>query len=129
MLFGIAVFLDLIRALSWPFPWGFCIIVVYIKNFAYLNIGLITLTMTTTRFVFIFFFKRLPIIEDKFWANLFYAVTSMISLLATASKFYLPGRQTMNEVYICMKLTLQIFRYSNIIYKFHFTADLYRTVL
>ena len=98
LMFGFAMFLDLIRALMWPFPWAFCIISVFIKNVTSINISLITLTLTTTRFIFIFGFKRIPIMEDRFWAMLLYAITTMISFFASAIRFYLPGRQTLNEV-------------------------------
>lgn len=36
--------------------------------------------------------------EDRFWATLLYMVTTMISFFASAIRFYLPGRQTLNEV-------------------------------
>ena len=98
IMFGFAMFLDLVRALMWPFPWAFCIISVFIKNVTSINISLITLTLTTTRFVFIFGFKRIPVMEDRFWATLLYMVTTMISFFASAIRFYLPGRQTLNEV-------------------------------
>ena len=36
--------------------------------------------------------------DDKFWANFLYMTTSLISVLASACRFYQPGRPVLNEV-------------------------------
>ena len=128
-MFGFAMFLDLVRALMWPFPWAFCIISVFIKNVTSINISLITLTLATTRFVFIFGFKRIPVMEDRFWATLLYMVTTMISFFASAIRFYLPGRQTLNEVTLFLLQNLFGAESSFFCYDLFFAVDLYWKVL
>ena len=90
--------LDLVRALAGPLPRELCSFGVFMKNVISINIVLILVTLTFTKFVIIFAFKSIPVMDDKFWATFCYASTSLISIVASGCRFYQPGRPILNEV-------------------------------
>ena len=96
--FSIPMFLDLLRALFGPFSRPACLTGIFLKNVTSFNVSLIMVFLTSTKLIFIFAFKRIPIMDDNFWANFLYMTTSLISVLASAFRLYQPGRPVLNEV-------------------------------
>ena len=88
--------IDCIRALYGPLNKFICLFNVFIKNVGPINACMITLTMTLTKFVFVFIYKSIPVMEDDFLSTFIYI--NMISILASLSRMYLPGRPIFNEV-------------------------------
>ena len=50
------------------------------------------------KLIFVFYYKCIPFMDDNFWSIFIYMICSLISILATISRFYLPGRPILNEV-------------------------------
>ena len=97
--FAMPMFLDLLRALIGPFSGPVCSAGVFVKNVTSINVSLIMVCLTSTKLIFTVAFKRIPIMDDQFWANFLYMTTSLISILASACRFYQPGRPILNEVH------------------------------
>ena len=90
--------IDCIRAIYGPLNNSICLFNVFIKNVGPINACMITLTMTLTKFVFVFIYKSIPVMEDDFLSTFIYMNINMISILATLSRMYLPGRPIFNQV-------------------------------
>ena len=96
--FAMPMSLDLLRALLGPLSRPACLTGIFLKNVTSFNVSLIMVVLTSTKLIFIFAFKRIPIMDDNFWANFLYMTTSLISVLASAFRLYQPGRPVLNEV-------------------------------
>ena len=90
--------IDVVRAIFGPLNDFVCTFGVFIKNVVPINASLITLSMTITKFVFVFIYKSIPCMEDNFLSFFIYLTINMISILSTFSRLYLPGRPIFNKV-------------------------------
>ena len=90
--------IDTMRVFFGPLNFYVCTFGVFIKNVQAINICFITLTITITKFVFVFIYKSIPVMEDNFLSTFIYLTSNMVSILATLSRMYLPGRPIFNQV-------------------------------
>ena len=89
---------DTLRSLMGPFPRPICKLSVFIKNVSSINVALMSIALSFTKVLFVFYYKTIPVMEDNFWARFIYMTCSMVSMLASFSRLYLPGRPILNEV-------------------------------
>ena len=89
---------DTLRSLIGPFPRLICKISVFVKNVSSINVALMSVALSFTKVLFVFYYKTIPVMEDNFWARFIYMTCSMVSMLASFSRLYLPGRPILNEV-------------------------------
>ena len=122
--FSLPMTFDLLRALLGPLSRPACLTGIFLKNVTSFNVSLIMVALTSTKLTFIFAFKRIPIMDDKFWANFLYMTTSLISVLASACRFYQPGRPVLNEViYFDQRKHLQLHRFFILLHFSLFALD------
>ena len=124
--FAMPMFLDLLRALFGPFSKPACLTGIFLKNVTSFNVSLIMVFLTSTKLIFIFAFKRIPIMDDQFWAHYIYTTTSLISVLASSFRLYQPGRPVLNEV---MLFTFYYYNYYNFFWFCCLVANLQRALL
>lgn len=99
--FAIPVTIDTLRALIGPMPVILCKASLVVKNIVTYNVSQISLAITVTKFAFLCIYKSIPVMEDNFLSTVAIVVINTISILATAGRFYLPGRPVLNEVLRC----------------------------
>ena len=79
--------IDALRSVVGPLPYAVCIVNIYVKNLAHINISLFSLAMTATKFAFVCIYKSIPIMEDNFLTTVIFATSNVISILAVAAKY------------------------------------------
>lgn len=92
--------IDSLRAMIGPLPRTICQINIAMKNIVQVNVSLLALSMTMTKFAFLCIYKSIPMMDDNFLSTFGYILINLISILATVLKFYMPGRPPLNEL-IC----------------------------
>ena len=79
-------------------PLGLCKIMSFIKGFVPLNLAVITLIMTGTKFVFVCYLKSMPTVDDNFLSTAIYITISGISTVLTIGKMYVSRKSLIIEV-------------------------------
>ena len=90
--------MDIIRTVFGPLPLPVCSLIILAKNCIYANVAQITAMMTLIRFVIIFFYKSLPVMEDKLLSVIIYAMVNIFSFIAAFSRMFLAKRPYLPQV-------------------------------
>lgn len=93
-------FIDTLRIVSGPLPKYVCSTSLFVKNVVFNNIAMFSLAMTFTRFLCVCVYKSLPVMEDNFLSRFLNLLINLLSVLAVAGRYYLPGKPILQEL-IC----------------------------
>ena len=90
-----------LRAIVGPLPGLVCKAVAFFNVFNGINLSLITLSITTTKFVFICYFQSIPVMDDNLISLIIYSNTLLNSFVITSGTFLIQTQSfTLFEVKI-----------------------------
>ena len=89
---------DHARALFGPLPLVLCRAGTFIRVFCGSNILILSLTITGTKFLLVFIFRSIPLMDDNFLSFTINIIVNIVIFLATMSKFYIEDRPNVGEV-------------------------------
>lgn len=81
-----------------PMPEVLCRLSVFLQVLSCIGTSLIVFSVVSTRFAFAFVFKRIPVMDDDFWAKVINMSVLLWSTLATTAKYYVEERTMIVEV-------------------------------
>lgn len=102
IIYALSTTIETSRAFFGAFPKPVCLANILIKNVAFSNACLISATITAVKFSFVYVFRCVPVLDDKFLSKFFIICFYMISILAGLTRTFLPGKPIMNEVNIVL---------------------------
>ena len=97
-MYFVCLILDTTRALFGPLNNYVCVVNSFLKGFLTMNVSMLSLTTTITKFVYIFIFKAIPIVDDDFLATYIYMMINSVTFLVQFCRMSLPGRPILNTV-------------------------------
>ena len=86
------------RTVLGPLPQWLCKTGTFFTVLCPMNLCLISLAITTTRFFFVCIYKSIPVMDDNFIRFSFQLIQNVVVVLATSAKFYLEEKATMTSV-------------------------------
>ena len=92
------MFFDHVRALFGPLPSILCRTGTFIRVFCGSNILVLSLIITGTKFLLVFIFRSIPLMDDNFLSFTINIIVNIVIFLATMSKFYIEDRPNVAEV-------------------------------
>ena len=92
------MFLDHVRALFGPLQSILCRTGTFIRVFCGCNILVLSLIITGTKFLLVFIFRSIPLMDDNFLSFTINIIVNIVIFLATMSKFYIEDRPNVAEV-------------------------------
>ena len=98
LMYFVCLILDTTRALFGPLNKHVCVVNSFLKGFLTMNVSMLSLTTTITKFVYIFIFKAIPIVDDDFLATYIYMMINSVTLMVQFCRMSLPGRPILNTV-------------------------------
>ena len=87
-----------IRILYGALPIGVCKFSSFVQMVTILNICHLTILISGTRFAFVYIFKSVPAMDDKFLSIFLMILVNSWSVLAAISKIYINEKALMSEV-------------------------------
>ena len=90
--------IDVARAIYGPMPSPICTFEIFVINFLHINVSLIIVAVTGTKFTYVCIYRSIPTMEDGFISTYVYLTSTMISILGAIAKLIVPGRPLMNHV-------------------------------
>ena len=85
--------IDAIRAMFGPLPVPVCKIGAFLKVATVVKFCLLSFAMTLTKFVFIFIFKSIPVMDDSFLSFVINSNVTLWTFLTSSAKFYFEPKE------------------------------------
>ena len=85
--------IDAIRAMFGPLPVPVCKIGAFLKVATVVKFCLHSFAMTLTKFVFIFIFKSIPVMDDSFLSFVINSNVTLWTFLTSSAKFYFEQKE------------------------------------
>lgn len=89
--------IDNLRIFLGPLPTFLCNFGTFAKTFSGMNMGILTMTSTMAKFVFVIWYKN-PRLEDNFVGMFIFVISNLVAFFSTFSKWYLEAKSSGSEV-------------------------------
>ena len=105
--YSVPGFIFNLRAIIGPLPIILCKFVTILNVWNGMNVALLLFSTTATKFVFIFWFRSIPVMDDDFLAFFINFSINFLSILGTLSKVLLQPTPTTVEVSAFFAISLE----------------------
>ena len=85
--------IDAVRATFGPLPVPVCKIGAFLKVATVVKFCLLSFAMTLTKFIFIFIFKSIPVMDDSFLSFVINSNVTLWTFLTSSAKFYFEPKE------------------------------------